>query len=101
MILLDLDAAAAGYTPTQWQWSLLPPAWAPKVEVIHDGIDIELWRRRAAPRRLGDERIDDGTRIVTYVSRGLEAMRGFDMFVRVANRIAAARSDVLFVVVGS
>jgi len=101
MILLDLDACAAGYTPTQWQWSLLPPAWAPKVEVIPDGIDTALWQRRPVSRRIGQERIDARTRIVTYVSRGLEAMRGFDIFVRLANRIAAARPDVLFVVVGS
>lgn len=101
MILLDLEACVAGYTPTQWQWSLLPPAWAPKVEVIHDGVDTELWRRRPGPRRLGDEVLEDDLRVVTYVARGLEAMRGFDIFVRVANRIAAAMPNVVFVVVGA
>jgi len=101
MILLDLEACVAGYTPTQWQWSLLPPAWAPKVEVINDGVDTEFWRRRPGPRRLGDEVLDDDLRVVTYVARGLEAMRGFDIFVRVANRIAAAMAKVVFVVVGA
>lgn len=101
MILLDLEACAAGYTPTRWQWSLLPAPWQPKVEVIHDGVDTALWRRRPSPRRIGDEEIPEGTRIVTYVARGLEAMRGFDIFVRVANRIAATMPNVLFVVVGS
>jgi glycosyltransferase involved in cell wall biosynthesis len=71
------------------------------VEVIHDGIDTDLWRRRAVPRRLGTEAIPEDVRVVTYVARGLEAMRGFDIFVRVANRIAAAMPNVLFVVVGS
>jgi len=99
--LYDLEASAAAYTPTQWQWSLLPEVWRPKVEVIHDGIDTDAWRRRAVPRRVGSETIDDGTRIVTYVSRGLEAMRGFDVFVRVANRIAAEMPNVVFIVVGS
>ena len=101
MILLDLEACVAGYTPTQWQWRLLPPAWAPKVEVIHDGVDMEVWRRRVGPRRLGNEVLDDDLRVVTYVARGLEAMRGFDVFVQVANRIAAAMPDVVFVVVGA
>jgi len=101
MILLDLETCAAGYTPTRWQWSLLPDAWKPKVEVIHDGIDTELWRRRAVPRRLGEEVIPEDVRVVTYVARGLEAMRGFDIFVRVANRITAVMPKVLFVVVGS
>jgi len=101
MILLDLETCAAGYTPTRWQWGLLPDPWKPKVEVIHDGIDTDLWRRRAVPRRLGTEAIPEDVRVVTYVARGLEAMRGFDIFVRVANRIAAAMPNVLFVVVGS
>ncbi|HEV8640688.1 MAG TPA: glycosyltransferase [Methylomirabilota bacterium] len=101
MILLDLEACAAGYAPTRWQWSLLPTAWAPKVEVIHDGIDTAAWQRRPVLRRIGAEWVDETTRIVTYVSRGLEAMRGFDIFMRVASRIAAAVPNVLFVVVGS
>src|SRR5262249_23383366 len=101
MILLDLQTCAAAYTPTQWQRGLLPDVWRPKVEVIHDGIDTQVWRRRETPRRIGGEDIDERTRIVTYVSRGLESMRGFDIFVRVANRIAAEMPNVLFVVVGS
>lgn len=100
MILLDLEACAAGYTPTAWQRSLLPGAYAPKVEVVHDGVDTAVWRRRFGPRRLGEEAVPDDVRIVTYVSRGLEAMRGFDVFVRVANRISAVMPNVLFVVVG-
>lgn len=101
MILLDFDTCAAGYTPTHWQKSLLPTVWASKVEVIYDGIDAEVWQRRPVARRLGNEVIDENVRVVTYVARGLEAMRGFDIFVRVANRIAAAMPNVLFVVVGS
>ncbi len=101
MILLDLETCTAGYTPTNWQWSLLPTAYGPKVKVIHDGVDTELWRRREVPRRLGGEPLDPKTRVVTYVARGLEAMRGFDIFVRVAKRIAAAMPNVLFAIVGS
>jgi glycosyltransferase involved in cell wall biosynthesis len=101
MILLDLDNCAAGYAPTAWQRSLFPAAWQPKIDVIHDGVDTAVWRRRTVPRRIGDEAVPDDVRIVTYVARGLEAMRGFDIFVRVANRIAAALPNVLFAVVGS
>ena len=39
--------------------------------------------------------------MVTFVSRGLESIRGFDIFMDVARRISLERSDVLFVVVGS
>jgi glycosyltransferase involved in cell wall biosynthesis len=44
--------------------------------------------------------VPEGTRIVTYVARGLESMRGFDLFMRMAARICRERSDVLFVVAG-
>ncbi len=39
-------------------------------------------------------------KVVTFVSRGLESIRGFDLFMKVARRICEARSDVLFAVVG-
>jgi glycosyltransferase involved in cell wall biosynthesis len=39
--------------------------------------------------------------VVTFVARGLESMRGFDVFLQVARRICRLRSDVLFVVVGA
>jgi glycosyltransferase involved in cell wall biosynthesis len=37
---------------------------------------------------------------VTYVARGFESMRGFDIFLKVAKRIYQQRSDVLFLVAG-
>ena len=54
-------------------------------------------RRRGGSAR---HRSRPGTRVVTFVSRGLESIRGFDLFMKVADRIARARPDVLFVVVG-
>jgi glycosyltransferase involved in cell wall biosynthesis len=101
MILVDLETCRAGYTPTHWQKSLFPDTWSGKLEVIHDGIDTELWRRHAGPRTIGQKTIAEQDRIVTYVARGLEAMRGFDIFVRVANRIAERMKNVVFVVVGT
>jgi glycosyltransferase involved in cell wall biosynthesis len=45
--------------------------------------------------------ISKGTKIVTFVARGLESMRGFDVFMKVAARIARQRSDVQFVIAGN
>lgn len=101
MILMDLQACATGYAPSVWQKSLFPNEYQSKIDVLHDGIDTGLWKRKMIPRRIGNDLIPDDVRIVTYVARGLEAMRGFDIFVRVANRIAKEMSNVLFVVVGS
>lgn len=101
MILLDLQTCAAGYSPTQWQKSLFPVEYQPKIDAIFDGIDTNVWHRRKVPRQIGDRVIPPGTRIVTYVSRGFESMRGFDVFMKVAKRICDARKDVVFVCVGS
>lgn len=100
MILLDLHACSAGYTPTAWQRSLFPEPWGSRLEVIPDGVDTEFWRRRSGPRLIAGEGIPDDVRVVTYVARGLEAMRGFDVFVRVAKRMLRERQRLLFAVVG-
>lgn len=101
MILLDLQNCAAGYSPTQWQRSLFPAEYQYKIETIFDGIDKEFWYHRQVPRKIGKHIIPPGIRIVTYVSRGFESMRGFDIFMKIAKRICEARKDVIFVVVGS
>jgi glycosyltransferase involved in cell wall biosynthesis len=39
-------------------------------------------------------------KVITYVSRGLESVRGFDVFMKAADIVCRRRTDVLFVVVG-
>jgi glycosyltransferase involved in cell wall biosynthesis len=101
MILLDLDYCQAGYTPTHFQHSLFPDSYRAKIRVLHDGIDTDFWQPYEVPdRAIGGFRPAPETRVVTYVSRGLESMRGFDIFMRVAKRICERRRDVIFLVVG-
>lgn len=102
MILLDLEYCAAGYCPTEFQLSLFPDAYRPRLEAIHDGVDTSFWRPREDAAELREQLgIPAGARVVTYCSRGFEAMRGFDVFMRVAKRICDERDDVVFLVVGS
>jgi len=101
MILLDLDNCDLGYCPTRWQLDRFPAEYRGKLRVLFDGIDTDVWKPAAAgPRVVAGREVPPGTRVVTYVSRGLESMRGFDVFMRVAKRLADRRPDVLFVVVG-
>lgn len=101
MLLLDLQNCQAGYSPTHWQRSRFPAAYRDKIEVIFDGVDRSVWHRHEhLPRQMGPYSVDENTRIVTYVSRGLESMRGFDIFMRVAERIYQQMPNVVFVVVG-
>jgi glycosyltransferase involved in cell wall biosynthesis len=105
-ILSEVVGCTGGYAPTRWQKETFPQRFWPKIEVHFDGLDTSVYRPQAvAPERaaalLAGHALPPGTRLVTYVARGLESMRGFDLFMDVAGRIAAARPDVFFVVVGS
>jgi glycosyltransferase involved in cell wall biosynthesis len=101
VLLLDLENCDAGYSPTQWQRHRFPTIFHDKIEVIFDGIDTERWQPRTGlARKVGDRVIPDDVKIVTYVSRGMESMRGFDIFMKAAKLLCQRRQDVLFVVVG-
>lgn len=100
-ILLDLDNCDLGYSPTEWQRSLLPSEYHYKVRTLFDGIDTNAWKPQAGLQRtIGGRAVPAGTKIVTYVSRGMESMRGFDIFLRAAKILGDRRKDVVFAVVG-
>ncbi|HVX16306.1 MAG TPA: glycosyltransferase [Pirellulales bacterium] len=100
-LLLDLEDCDAGYSPTRWQRSLLPATYRAKVRVVFDGIDTNIWQPLVGvPRRVGDRDIPSDVKIVTYVSRGMESIRGFDIFMKTARLLCQRRQDVIFVVVG-
>ena len=112
MMLLDLQNCQIGYTPTHFQKSKFPKEYDSKLRVIFDGIDRSVYHgheeklrpplSERQPRELpGGVRIGPQTRIVTYVSRGFEAMRGFDIFMRAANLITRELKDVAVIVVGT
>lgn len=101
ILLLDLENCDAGYSPTRWQLAQLPQQFQQKVKPIFDGIDLSIWHPNHRPAEtIGGWKIPDNKRVITYVSRGMESMRGFDIFMKFAKRICDQRSDVIFVVVG-
>lgn len=100
-LLLDLENCDAGYAPTQWQHSQLPAEFQAKVQVIFDGIDTNFWKPQAMHERsIGGWNFSPEQKIVTYVSRGMESIRGFDVFMKIAALVCQQRSDVVFLVVG-
>ena len=111
MILLDLQNCQLGYTPTQFQFSKFPTEYHQKMRVIFDGVDRAIYHghdeslrppvsQRQARRMCGVD-VGPTTRVVTYVSRGFESMRGFDIFMRSAKLIAQQYPDVKFFIVGT
>lgn len=111
MILLDLQNCQVGYTPTQFQRSKFPEEYSGKLRVIFDGVDRAVYHGyneelrppvgQRATRKLAGIDIGPDTRVVTYVSRGFESMRGFDIFMRSAKLILEQYPDVVFIVVGT
>ncbi len=101
-VLLGLVHMDSGYSATEFQKASFPERFRHKIEVQFDGIDTHMYRpRKKVPRQAGGKSIPPGTKIVTFVARGLESVRGFDIFLKVARRIARARPDVLFVIAGT
>ncbi len=100
-VLAGLVDCESGYSATHWQKASFPKRFQHKIEVHFDGIDDQLYRPGSSPRVIAGRSIHEGTKVVTFVSRGLESIRGFDIFMNLADRIARERSDVLFVVVGN
>jgi glycosyltransferase involved in cell wall biosynthesis len=99
---LHLHAVDAAYTPTHFQLQTAPPELRPKIRVIFDGIDTEVFQRRTVGRPCTFRGISIGadTRVVTFVSRGLESVRGFDIFMKMAKKIYQQYPDVIFLIAG-
>jgi glycosyltransferase involved in cell wall biosynthesis len=100
-ILLDLENCDRGYCPTLWQRDRFPKLFQPKLDVVFDGVDLDVWKPQPRePRNIGGLTIPDHVRVITYVARGMESLRGFDIFCKIAKQLCERRSDVLFLVVG-
>lgn len=100
--LIELEYCTRGYSPTPYQKSTFPKAYQDKLAVLFDGIDTHLYQpgevtsKSELPRTWPSD-----ARIVTYVARGLEAFRGFDIFMEVAHRVSQLRPDAHFVIAGN
>jgi glycosyltransferase involved in cell wall biosynthesis len=109
MILLDLQNCDMGYVPTEFQRSKFPAEYQPKLRTIFDGVDRAVYHgygealRPAVhgARQIAGVDVPPGTRVVTYVSRGFESMRGFDVFLKMAKLIYRQFPDVLFLIAGT
>jgi glycosyltransferase involved in cell wall biosynthesis len=111
VMLLDLDNCAAGYCPTEFQRSTFPQVYQPRLKVIFDGIERSIYHghdealrppiEQRPGRQVAGVSLPASTRVVTYVSRGFESIRGFDLFMQSARIIAREIPDVVFFIVGA
>ncbi len=111
MILLDLQNCQIGYTPTKFQGSKLPAEYQYKLRTIFDGVDRNVYHgfdeqlrppvNQRVARKIAGVDVPPEKRVLTYVSRGFESMRGFDIFMRSAKLIYQQYPDVQIIVIGT
>lgn len=103
-ILSDLVSCDFGLSPTQWQKSQFPREFAPKIAVLHDGVDTDYFRpqnngKLSLPMLELD--LDEHREIVTYVARGMEPYRGFPQFMETLAILQERRPKLQAIIVGA
>jgi glycosyltransferase involved in cell wall biosynthesis len=102
--LLALTLGGHGQTPTEWQLSTYPDWARDRIELIREGVNLDVCQPDPKVRRqaltIGGMRIGPNDKLLTYVSRDLEPYRGFHMMMRALPPMLAARRDLRVVLVG-
>jgi glycosyltransferase involved in cell wall biosynthesis len=101
-LLLSLEQADAAVSPTAWQKQSHSPAFQSKIDIIFDGIDLNVVvpRPEASFTLLDGRVLRPGDPVITYVARNLEPYRGFRTFMRSIPHIQKARPDAQILIVG-
>jgi glycosyltransferase involved in cell wall biosynthesis len=100
--LFALNDMDAGVSPTHWQKGQYPSLFRDRISVVHDGINAGLCKPNAdasLPLPSG-RRLSRRDKVVTYVARNLEPMRGFPQFVRAMGLLLSRDPGVEIVVIG-
>ena len=102
-VLLELAHCDVGVVPTHWQRKQFPEHLAGRLQVVHEGIDVQAL---AALRRAGLSRPtclppDPEIEVLTYVSRGFEEYRGFPQAMQAIALLQARRPKLHVLLVGS
>lgn len=88
-LALALSEADAIVAPTPFQASRLPGVFRQRTEILHEGVDLERIRKNPAARfATTSGKVLDGSRpVITFVSRKLEPLRGYHIFMRALPRL--------------
>ncbi len=101
--LIALSECDLGISPTNWQRSTYPKEFRDKIRVVHEGVDLQ----KICPDPLaqfvlpGGLKLSKDREVVTFLSRSLEPMRGFHVFLRAVPEILRARPSAEIVIVGN
>lgn len=101
-LALALSEADAIVTPTPFQASRLPGVFRQRTEILHEGVDLERIRKNPAARfATTSGKVLDGSRpVITFVSRKLEPLRGYHIFMRALPRLLEQVPDAEVLIIG-
>jgi glycosyltransferase involved in cell wall biosynthesis len=101
MDLLDLENGVTPWTLSRWQRDLYPAEYRREFFIQHDGVDASCFASdKNKVRMVAGRTVPKAARVVTFVARALERLRGFDQFMELANRLLQWKSDLICIVVG-
>jgi glycosyltransferase involved in cell wall biosynthesis len=100
MDLLDLENGVHPWTATAWQRDLFPPEYRADFTILPPGCSARFLLGAERPRVLAGRSLPPEARVVSFVARHLDRLRGFDRFVLLANRLLAADPNVICVAAG-
>ena len=100
--LLALSECDRAISPTQWQRSTFPQEFQGKIEVLHDGVDVDAAKPnpRATFSLPSGRLLTRDDEVVTFVSRCFEPLRGFHILMRALPRIMAERPKAEILLIG-
>ncbi len=100
--LLALEDCDLGISPTTWQQSTFPAHYQSKIEVVHEGINVDV--AKPDPDAVlvlpSGRQLNPSNEVVTFVARNLEPVRGYHIFMRALPSILARRPNAEIVVIG-
>lgn len=94
-IIRDYENADAVYAPTAFQRDQFPEKWRRDIQILHEGVDTELYKPDAsATLTVGEMRFDASMEIVSYGARGMEKSRGFPQFMQALAKLQKQRPNL-------
>ncbi len=90
-------------SPTRWQKSTYPDSFREKIRVIHEGVDVARLRSMESATvdlPMYNLTLTPKDRIITFVARNLEPMRGFHVFMRSLPLVFKKDPTVRVVIIG-
>jgi glycosyltransferase involved in cell wall biosynthesis len=89
--------------PTRYQAECFPDRWQNKLQILHEGVRDDLLNKPRIDSLSipNGKEIGIGKKVITYASRNLEPMRGFDRFLKAVALLQKQDQEVEVLIAGN